>query len=252
MPRCHLPRRRLAAGVLALAAGLTGCAAPEQQPEEKPPVLVVSTRDNPTGPEQGPHIVSGGLGGAYWPGLGEVDPASAGFDPDEFGPFDEWGVSLSLGYEGRVADLPLGSLWLGGLFSFASFENDSSFPVITLPSGNTLDGDYTADLLMVTPTLTYRADLATGVDGFLRAGAGYYRLALNESYDIYYDDVDDDQAFGGFVGLGLDIRVAEQIAVRVENQVHFVDLEPFPEILPDERTVDDPIYFLTIGASFRF
>jgi hypothetical protein len=237
---------------LALAGAVSGCSAPAQEREEEPPVLVVTTRDNPTGPEKGPHIVSGGLGAAYWPGLGDVDPASAGFDPDEFGPFDEWGVSLALAYEGRVADLPVGSLWLGGLFSFASFENDSSFPVVTLPSGNTLDGDYTADLLMVTPTLTYRADLGVGVDGFLRGGAGYYRLALNESYDIYYDDIDDDQAFGGFIGFGLDIRVAEQIAVRIENQVHFVELEPFPDILPDEGTVDDPIYFLTIGASFRF
>ena len=252
MPRFYLPRRGLAAGVLALAAMVSGCAAPAKESEEAPPVVVVTTRDNPTGPEKGPHIVSGGLGAAYWPGLGDVDPGSAGFDPDEFGAFDDWGVSLTLGYEGRVAELPVGSLWLGGLFSFASFENDSSFPVITLPSGNTLDGDYTADLLMVTPTVTYRADLFTGVDGFLRGGAGYYRLALNESYDIYYDDVDDDDAFGGFVGLGLDIRVAEQIAVRIENQVHFVDLEPFPNVLPDESTVDDPIYFLTIGASFRF
>lgn len=252
MPRCCKSRRALAVAAASLAVLLSACTAPGPEPEQEPPLVVVTSRDNPTGPGKGPHIVSGNLGAAYWPGLGDVDPASAGFDPDEFGPFDEWGVSLSLGYEGRIADLPAGSLWLGGLFSYASFENDSSFPVVTLPSGNTLDGDYTADLLLVTPTLTYRADLGVGVDGFLRGGAGYYRLALNESYDIYYDDIDDDQAFGGFVGFGLDIRVAEQIAVRVENQVHFVDLEPFPNTLPEEGTVDDPVYFLTIGAAFRF
>ena len=82
------------------------------------------------------------------------------------------GLLVAKHHQHRAVELPVGSLWLGGLFSFASFENDSSFPVVTLPSGNTLDGDYTADLLMVTPTLTYRADLFTGVDGFLRGGAG--------------------------------------------------------------------------------
>ncbi len=242
---------RIATGMVILAA-ISACAGTPPGGREGEPALVVKSRDNPTGPGKGPHVIAANLGAAYWPGLGDVDPGSAGFDPEEFDAFDKWGVALNVGYEGRIADGRLGSLWLGGQLSIASFENDSTFPVVTLPSGNTLDGDYTADLLTVTPTLTWRADLRTGVDGFVRGGAGYYRLALNESYDLYYDDIDDDEAFGGFVGLGLDIRLTEQVSLRLENQVHFVELDAFPDVLPEEDTVDAPIYFFGAGVSYRF
>lgn len=242
---------RVLTGIV-LVGALAACAGTPEDGRDREPALVVKSRDNPTGPGKGPHLISANLGASYWPALADVDPGSAGFDPDEFDAFDKWGVALNVGYEGRIAEGRFGSLWLGGQLSLASFENDSTFTVVTLPSGNTLDGDYTADLLTVTPTLTWRGDIRTGIDGFVRGGAGYYRLALNESYDIYYDDIDDDEAFGGFVGLGLDIRLAEQVSLRLENQVHFVELEAFPKVLPEQGTVDDPIYFFAAGVSYRF
>lgn len=216
--------------------------------EPEPPAVV----EEPQGPRTGAHLLSFSLGPGYWAGLGDVDPSSSGFSPDEFGDFEEWGFAVSFGYEGRVAELETGSLWLGGQFLFASFPNEEDFAVLVLPSGNTIDGDYSAGLFSFTPTIAYRADLANGLEGFVRGGAGYYSISLQESFDGYTDDIDDDSSFGGFVALGLDIRLADQIALRIEDQIHFTDLDAFPDILPAEGTIDDPIHIFQIGLSVRY
>ena len=35
------------------------------------------------------------IGAVYWPNLGEVDPSQAGFNPQQFGKFKTWGITLN-------------------------------------------------------------------------------------------------------------------------------------------------------------
>ena len=231
---CHLPPR----GSHAAARDVVVQAEPETPP---PPI------------ERGPHMLGLSLGAGYWPDMGDVDPSSSGFSPDDFGAFEEWGGAFSMSYHHRVTEFDdSSSLWLGGEFGLGSFENERSFDVLTLPSGNTIDGSYSANLIWFTPSLYLHHEFTPQTVGFFGGGAGIYSISLNEEFDGYSDDIDDDTAFGGFLSLGIDFRFSEApVAIRLESQTHFVELDAFESTLPGDPTVDGPVHFFMIGVVFQ-
>ena len=140
----------------------------------------------------------------------------------------------------------------GGEFGLGSFENERSFDVLTLPSGNTIDGSYSANLIWFTPSLYLHHEFTPQTVGFFGGGAGIYSISLNEEFDGYSDDIDDDTAFGGFLSLGIDFRFSEApVAIRLESQTHFVELDAFESTLPGDPTVDGPVHFFMIGVVFQ-
>jgi hypothetical protein len=258
--------------ILLIPLAMIGCAAPpaaelEPLPTTPPPALDLpvaaptpsppppgSPPPAPTGGEvgTGPHLLWVGFGGAYWPEMEDLDPTLSGFAPADFGEFDDWGFGMNFGYQGRIAEFERSSLWLGGEFGFASFENDRDFD-ITFPSGEIEEGTYTADLFYIAPTLACRVPFGSLVEGYARGGAGYYSLSLYESFWGYGEDIDDDDGFGGFVALGIDIRMGETpVILRIEDVIHFVDLDPFPDVLVGEDEVNGPLQQFLVGLGIRF
>ena len=203
--------------------------------------------------ERGPHLLALSLGAGYWPDLGDVDPTSSGFSPDDFGAFEEWGVAFSMSYHHRIAELDeQSSLWLGGGLGLGSFANERSFDAITLPSGNTIDGSYDANLLTFTPSLFYRHEITPRFVGFAGVGAGIYCISLNEEFSDYSEDIDDDVSFGGFLSFGIDYRLEHApISIRLESQTHFVELDAFEDTIPADPTVEGPVHFFMIGVVFQ-
>lgn len=229
--------------------GATGCAAPGAWGRPTPPP---SAEPVPPPPPPGPHLFSISIGAAFWPELGDVDPTSSGFSPDDFGEFEEWGGSFAMTYHHRVAEFETGALWLGGDLAVSSFENKRSFDVFTLPSGRTIDGTYSANLIRFSPSLLYRVPLAERVTGFIGGGFGLYSISLIEEFDGFSDDIDSDTTFGGFLSLGFDFRIADSpFSIRLEEQMHFVDLDAFESTIPADSSVDGPIHHLLFGVAIQ-
>lgn len=242
---------------------LNGCAIPHgaaaRSGTASPPAVsthAVSTPAVPPAatppPRSGPHLLSFSLGAGYWPGLGDIDPTSSGFSSDDFGDFEEWGGTFGLGYHHRVAQFEHGDLWLGGDFSVSAFENERSFDVLTLPSGNTIDGSFSANLIRLTPSATYRISFAERVTGFVGGGFGLYATELVEEFDGFSDDIDSDSAFGAFLNWGIDFGIGDSpFSIRLEEQIHFVELDAFDRTIPADSTVDGPIHQFLFGVSLQ-
>jgi hypothetical protein len=252
--------------ILIAIALLAGCAAPPPEPELVPlptdhdlPLAAPVQLPQPVAPPARPPEPLGGnqvwvtLGPGYWQEIADLDTSASLLPPNEFGEFEEWGFGIGFGDQGRIAQRDWQSLWLGGELGFAGFENEEEF-LILFSSGEIEEGSFSADLFWLTPTVTWRAELAPqdAAAGYVRLGGGYYDLSLTEAFWGYADEVDSDDGLGWFFAVGFEIRLGDSpVFLRIEDQVHYFDLEPFPDVLPGEDAVDGPLHCFQIGVTIR-
>jgi opacity protein-like surface antigen len=193
------------------------------------------------------------LGASVWDNLGDINPASSGFLPSDFGEFEDVALHIGLSYYRHLVALDFLSFWLGLEFGLQSFENEEDFDVLLLPSGDTVDGSFYADVLVLTPGARLNFDVHDWVDLFVGGGGGLYHLEFDESFAGYSDDIDEDSAAGGFLSAGVEILFGESgMGVRVEHQVHFFEFENFHGVLPGHPDIDGPMHVSRLGFIYRF
>jgi hypothetical protein len=199
------------------------------------------------------HYGSVAIGAVYWPNLGEIDPSQAGYNPQQFGQFKEWGYNIELAYHYLATTLLNRDLWIGIDWGFFFNENKGSVTAISLPSGEIITGDIASRGMYLTPSLRW---FVLGKRGstrlYLGAGAGYYLLDFTELFswgeggELY-----EDSTLGGYLSLGVRFPVSrgqtDRLAVTLETKAHFAD---FGELAPGSGEIKGPIYIFQLGFSF--
>lgn len=200
------------------------------------------------------HYFSFALGAVYWPNLAKIEPWQAGYDPQQFRQFKEWGGNIEFTYH-YLATAWLGrDLWIGLDFGIFANENKGEVHAIIFPSGKAYTGEIWSRGLYLTPSLRW---FALGKRGstrlYLGAGAGYYLLDFAELYSDGFvaDELFEESTLGGYLSLGLRLPVSkdetDSLAVTLETKVHFAD---FGEFAPSTGKIKGPIYIFQIGLSF--
>ena len=205
------------------------------------------------GPATKRHFGTFAIGAVYWPNLGKIDPSQAGFDPQQFGQFKEWGFNLEIAYHYLATAWLDRDLWIGLDFGLFYNENKGKVTAIVLPSGSVFTGEIGSRGLYLTPSLKW---FVLGQRGstrlYLGAGAGYYLLDFAELFrwgeggELY-----EDSTLGGYLSVGVRFPFSDSqsdsAAVVLETKVHFAD---FGEFAPDTGQIKGPIYMFQLGLSF--
>lgn len=192
-------------------------------------------------------------GAALWDQLGDIDPANSGFDPRDFGDFEEWAPHFGISYYRNALESSGVSLWLGLEMGVQSFENEEEFDVLLLPSGETIDGRFYADTLYFTPAVSLQFHIHEMFRLFVGGGGGLYHLEFDESFSGFSADIESDTAFGGFVAAGAEVLFGETgMAVRVEDYVHFMEFENLDRVFPGDNEIDGPFNVVRVAFIYRF
>ncbi|KPJ77025.1 MAG: hypothetical protein AMJ54_09700 [Deltaproteobacteria bacterium SG8_13] len=205
------------------------------------------------GPATKRHFATFALGAVYWPKLADVDPSQAGFNPEQFGRFEQWGYNFEIAYHYLATTLLERDLWIGFDFGLFYNENKGTATAVILPSGEIITGDIGSRGLYLTPSLKW---FVLGQRGSTRislgAGAGYYMLDFAELFgwgtggELY-----EDSTLGGYVSVGVRFPFADNpsdsAAVVLETKIHFAD---FGEFAPNTGQIKGPIYLFQVGISF--
>jgi hypothetical protein len=185
--------------------------------------------------------IGAALGAGLWPGLADLEP-------DLGGDFERTGFAGEVGLHAGGWRIGPADLYLGADFGFASHDSD----VV----GTAEREDLYASLLFVTPSLRARLGNGDRARWTLDAGAGYYRVSVDEWEDDCDWDCDtweyyDDGAIGGYLGVGVEVALGSEIPfwLVASARAHFVGFED-PDELEAGGDLDGPIYVLSIGLAF--
>ena len=221
---------------------------PSQDPSGNAQPVTVAGEERPVKR----HFFSLAVGAVYWPSLGEVDPSQAGFNPQQFGQFEVWGLNIELAYHYFAATWLGKDLWIGVDFGLFFNENTGKTEALFLPSGETIEGNIGSRGLYLTPSIKWFVWGAKGPRLYLGAGIGYYLLDFAELYPFGEGgEIYEASALGGYIGVGVRLPIRknnpESFALVLESKVHFAD---FGEFATNTGGIQGPIYLFQLGMTF--
>ncbi len=220
-----------------------------QDPETSNPSQDPSGEDPPAKR----HYVHFAIGAAYWASLAKVDPAQAGYDPQQFGHFKDWGYNLEMAYHYLATKWFDRDLWIGADLGLFYNENEGTVTALVLPSGGTYTGRIASRGLHLTPSLKWFPWGGRGATRLcLGAGAGYYLLDFTEMFSWgETDEIYEDGTLGGYASVGVRLPVSAsgsgRMAVMLQTKVHLVE---FADLAPGTGQINGPLYMFQLGLSF--
>ncbi|HEX5053256.1 MAG TPA: hypothetical protein VFZ65_15885 [Planctomycetota bacterium] len=238
---------------------LPGCAAVSPAPRllpaaESPVGPDVAATQAPPGPAaRAMNQLDLCIGGSYWSNLGDLDTNGAGIVPGAIGEFDTWGWALDLGYDHVVMRNRNFDWSLGLETGWSTFESNGRG--VYSPSS-----DVTASMWYIAPATRWHFPLSPRSMVIAGVGVGYYGFAIDEVSTYYYGwwygydsrTLNEDGTIGGFASVAFDYDVAPGAALRLDNKVHFVHYEGLNSLLPNESSVDGPIWTFELGIVIKF
>jgi hypothetical protein len=180
------------------------------------------------------------LGIDTWEDLGDLQPALGG-------DFEDTGFSLELNMHGGGWTFGPAAVYAGADLGVMGHESD----VRGIAEGE----DLQTSLFYLTPSVKVLFGSRSGFRWMLDAGAGYYDVSIEEWEDDCFWDCDiyeyyDDDALGGFLGVGVEFpvgRIDKAMRFSAGGKVHFVDFDE-PTSLAPAGDLDGPIYVLYFGV----
>jgi hypothetical protein len=198
------------------------------------------------------------LGAFHSPALQDVRTAAtnSGFDP--------WGFTTELGFS-HLFGAGGGCQWGIGL--------ETGLVLTDLDGGQrtvswwTSEEGGTGSMFRLTPTAVLRVPLrderspqSTAL--MLTAGCGYYALQVEANQQTVvlgipagysYRELLDDSAFGGFVGIGVDVvHRTSGAGLLLEYEVHFASFDTNEQFVPPNGSIDGPMHILQVGVIWAF
>ncbi len=193
------------------------------------------------------------FGASYWDDLGGLDTSGAGFVPNAIGDFDSWGFAFDFGYD-RIVSSNRDFDWSVGIESgWSTFDGDGR-------GYYSSSSDISSSMWYLAPATRFHFPLSPRTTLIAGIGAGYYGFSIDEISTYYYDwwysydsrTLNQDDAFGGFASVAFDFDMAPGAAFRLDNKVHFVHFDGLDALLPNESSVDGPIWTVEFGFVFKF
>jgi hypothetical protein len=192
------------------------------------------------------------FGASYWNDLGDLD-TSGGIVPNAVGDFDSWGWAFDFGYDRVVWSNRDVDMSVGIESGWSTFASD----------GRGFSGgasDISSSMWYLTPAMRWHFPLSRQATLIAGVGAGYYGFSIDEVSTYYYGwyygydarTLNQDDAFGGFASVAFDFDLAPGAAIRLDNKVHIVEFDGVDTLLPNESSVDGPIWTIEIGFAYKF
>lgn len=232
---------------------------PAESVVESPTAGAAETADSvPPAPQQEPRsigailYISGGAG--YWPDLHHMQPDPSWYNPNAIGRPVRWGFNFDFGFELRAYKGERWDLFTGIEVGAVINENERSFKIE--PDKSSSEARLLSTMIHVTPTIKL-VRRYEWLRPYIGAGAGLYILNLSIETETGQELNRElkNNAFGGFVALGIDIpfkRTLPSFVLRLEDKVHYVDFGRLDHFSPESGRLTGPINVITVGLGLAF
>jgi hypothetical protein len=176
--------------------------------------------------------------------------APADLDTEPLGKFDDSGLNAVASINWRWRELDHGVLLFGGDLGFMSNESNIRAP------GDI--GDLAADIMYLTPSITWSLGGRRSKRLNLEAGAGLYWAEIKEFWNTGYSVAAGTQHFdeispGGYLGISVDYPLPfkkKAWALNVGARIHYADFGSVEALGANLGDLDGPITTFQVGMKY--